>query len=156
MATVSDRYRSLSVEALREAPSQVITRADVDATDKKLIGLVGDLRKHKHVLVDSHPMSKEPYGFRITPFTQAQISELSPDVIVCLYADPAEIARRIHEDAAGRPLPSEFELSMHVTLQATVAAQYAYTLGVACHLLDGAMAVEELGEAVCRVAKIQL
>lgn len=154
MAHVADRYRNLTIETLREAPSQFVTRADVDATDRKLIGIVAELRKQKHVLVDSHPMSKEPYGFRITPFTPKQISLLAPDVIVCLYADPAEISRRIRANAEGRPVPSEFELSLQITQQASVATQYAYTLGKACHILNSAMAVEELGKAVCRIARI--
>lgn len=156
MAHVADQRHGLTVEGLRTAPSQVITSADVDATDKRLIEIVTDLRKDKHVLVDSHPMSKELYGFRITPFTPDQISVLNPDVIVCLYADPAEISRRIRANAEGRPLPSEFELSMHATLQATVAAQYAYSIGRTCHLLNGAMAVEDLGKAICRIANIQI
>lgn len=154
MAHVAGRCGAVTVEGLREAPSRIITRADVDTTDRKLVDMVAEMRKDKHILVDSHPMSKEPYGFRITPFTPDQIAALNPDVIVCLYAEPSEIARRIGADAGGRPLPSEFELSMHVTLQATVAAEYAYTLGKACHLLNGAMPVEELGKAICRVAKI--
>lgn len=154
MAQVAGRHRNLAVEALREAPSYVITRADVEATDRRLIDVVAQLREHKHVLVDSHPMSKEPYGFRVTSFTQDQVVALNPDVIVCLYADPGEISRRIQLNPEGRPLPSAFELSLHLTVQATVAAQYAYTLGKACHLLNSAVAVEELGRAICRIAKI--
>lgn len=156
MAHVADRCPGLSVQALREAPSQRITCDDVDATDNKLIEVVTKLRKDKHVLVDSHPMSKELYGFRIAPFTPDQIAALKPDVIACLYVEPREIARRIEADAQGRPLPSEFELSVHITLQATIAAEYAYALGKTCYLLNGTMPVEELSDAICRAAKIAL
>ncbi len=138
----------LTTEVLRRAPSRRVTAADIQATDTILISTTAELRKSKHVLVDSHAISKETFGFRYTPFKPDHAAQFAPDAIVCLYADPAELSKRIQANPEGRPLPSEFELSMHVTLQATAAAHYAYSVGTPCHFLNSATSLEQLGETM--------
>lgn len=121
---------------VRERSAAVITREDVVTTDEWLIAEVAARRQDHHVVIDSHPVTKESYGFRITPFTPGQLKRLSPDIIVCAYASANVLANRIRQDPAGRPLPSDFDITLHVQLQASLAAQYGFLLGCACYLLD--------------------
>lgn len=121
---------------VRERSAAVITRQDVEATDEWLIAEVTAKRLTHHVVIDSHPVTKESYGFRITPFTTEQLKRLNPDMIICAYASADVLADRIRRDPAGRPLPSNSDITLHVQLQASLAAQYGFLLGCACHLVD--------------------
>ena len=64
----------------------MITRNDIEAVDEILIDEVDTKRKYQDILIDSHPVTKESYGFRVMPFRAEQIDALSPDIIVSLYA----------------------------------------------------------------------
>lgn len=146
--------KPIDESGIRQHSAQVVTRDDVDAVDRWLIEEVQARRSERHLVIDSHPVTKERYGFRVTPFTVDQLKALNPDVIVCLYIDPAETKNRIAKDAAGRPLPSDFEIGMHAELQATLAMQYAMLLGIPCYLLDSSVARAELVTNLCDVAGI--
>lgn len=139
---------------IRQHSARVITRDDVDAVDRWLIDEVQARRKERHLVIDSHPVTKEVYGFRVTPFTVEQLRLLNPDVIVCLYVSPEETKNRITKDAAGRPLPSDFEIGLHAELQATLAMQYALLLGKPCYLLDSSVTRDGLVANLCNVAGI--
>lgn len=101
------RDNDIDEAGIRQHSARVVTRADVDAVDRWLIDEVQARRSERHLVIDSHPVTKEHYGFRVTPFTVEQLRALNPDVIVCLYIDPSETKSRIAKDAAGRPLPSD-------------------------------------------------
>lgn len=58
---------------IREQSSRVITREDVMAVDAKLIDEVNAKRGTHDILIDSHPVTKESFGFRVTPFTAEQV-----------------------------------------------------------------------------------
>ena len=90
----------------------------------------------------------------MTAFTPEQLTHLDPDVIICLYVAPEITRRRITSDAAGRPLPSDFELGLHSDVQAAMAAQYAFFLGKPCYLLDSSVALDELARNIRRIACI--
>jgi adenylate kinase len=106
------------------------------------------------MVIDSHTVTKEDYGFRVTAFTPEQLRQLDPDVIICLYVTPETTRERILADAAGQPLPSDFELGLHANLQASLATQYAFVLGKPCYLLDSSIGFEVLVKNICSTAKI--
>lgn len=121
---------------LRERSARVVTPEDVEEVDHALIAFVAQHRASNNVIIDSHPVTKETFGFRITPFSLEQFGRLAPDEIWLLYASPEVTIRRISADPAGRPLVSEEEARFHTTLQASVAATYGMALGRAVHLFD--------------------
>ena len=133
--TVASRTaHSLDAAEIRRQSAAIVTREDVQATDELLVREVAAARQSHHVIVDSHPVTKEAYDFRITAFTVEQLQALDPDAIVCTYTPTEELERRIHADPQGRVLSSPYELDMHVKLQATVAVQYGVILGVKSRL----------------------
>lgn len=141
-------------DTIRRESAAMVTREDVDAVDQWLIQEVHSKRATQHMVVDSHPVTKERYGFRITTFPLEQLKLLAPDVIVCLYLDLNITKDRISTNAAGRPLPADFELALHTELQASIAAHYALILGKPCYLLDSSVGLEELTSEVIRISEI--
>lgn len=134
---VNQRMRTeIDESGIREKSAQVVTRADVTETDRRLIDEITAKRHDRHLIIDSHPVTKEAYGFRITPFTIDQLKQLAPDIIVCAYAPSPVIADRIRANPAGRPLPEDSDIALHVQLQASLAAQYGFQLDRPCYLLD--------------------
>jgi adenylate kinase len=133
---------------LREKSSRVVTRDDVMAVDAKLIDEINATRSAHDILIDSHPVTKESYGFRVTPFSADQIRAFSPDAIICLYASPDILHQRIAMNPDGRPLPSIFELEMHAHVQAALATQYSISVGRSCYLIDSGVSPQELVDVV--------
>lgn len=152
----SARIGQLTQKDMREQSAKIITREDVALVDEKLIERATSFRQRDGFLViDSHPVTIEKFGFRVTPFTREMLSRLSPDVITCLYADAATLEARIKADAAGRPLPSQAELSRHVDLQCQVAWTYAFESGASLYFLDASLPGQEVMKNFMKVAKIQ-
>jgi adenylate kinase len=153
--TVASRTaKSLDAREIRQQSAAVVTREDVQATDEKLVHEVQVARQSHHVIVDSHPVTKEAYGFRVTAFTTEQLLALNPDAIVCTYVSPEELERRIRLNAEGRALVSLYELDMHVKLQATVAVQYGVLLGRPSYFLDTSQVLDLVVSQFLAIAKI--
>lgn len=137
-----------SQDALRSRSAKVTSKEDIDELDSELVELVERERQVRPILIDSHPVTKEEYGFRITPFTLEMFGKLRPTRIIVLYTEPALTQARIGDDPGGRPMVSNFESAMHTGLQATVAIGYAMSLGTPIYFLDSAQPVEFLAEWV--------
>jgi adenylate kinase len=143
----------LSSEGIRKQSAGVITKAHIEQLDRDLIEFVKRERDRCNLVIDSHPVTKEAYGFRITAFSHLQISELAPDAIVCLFAAPEVIAARIAAAPEGRQPVSTHDLAMHSNLQAAVAAQYGVITGKAVYFLDSAISQDELLARALKAAK---
>ncbi len=130
------RGAALDETAIRRESAGVVTSQDVNELDDLLHDTVTTVRASpSHLIIDSHPVTKETYGFRVTPFSADRLRALEIDTLICLYADPHQLAERIRLDPQGRPLPSDFELSVHVQLQASIVAQYSVLAGRPCYLV---------------------
>src|SRR5579862_8625407 len=83
---LSKRYRrGISHTKLRKTSAFTIATEDIEEVDKLLIKEVTKTRKFRHVLVDSHPVTKEKYGFRITAFSLPFLRALNPTRVCILY-----------------------------------------------------------------------
>lgn len=129
---------------LRARSATVITPQDVSEVDQKLLVFVEEHRSASHVLIDSHPVTKESYGYRITPFSLDQFAALRPDEIWVLYASPEETRRRIKADAGGRPMVTEEEARLDTMLQACVASTYGMSIRCPVYIFDTAKPATEL------------
>ena len=129
---------------LRARSAGLVTPEAVAKVDSALLDFVDEHRSSKHVLIDSHPVTKETYGYRITPFSLKQFEQLRPDEIWVLYASPSETRRRIKADSGGRPLVTRDEARMHTMLQASVAATYSMSIRCPVYVFDTAGARDEL------------
>jgi adenylate kinase len=139
--------RSAGVENqddLRTRSAGVVSPKDVAEVDQALLDFVEANRAGRHVVIDSHPVTKEAYGYRVTPFSLDQFGRLAPDEIWVLYTSPVETRRRISADSGGRPMVTEEEAEMHTALQASVAATYGMSIGCPVYLFDTLVPREQL------------
>lgn len=133
-----------SQEQVRARSAGVVSEEDVAAVDEQLLRFIGDWRGKRNIIIDSHPVTKEDWGYRITPFSLEQFAALRPDEIWVLFASPEETRRRIIGDSGGRPLVTEEEARMHTMLQASVAATYGMSIRCPVYMFDTAVPREQL------------
>lgn len=125
-----------SQDDLRAESSAIVTPDDVKAVDLQLLEFVAERRRTQHVMIDSHPVTKESYGFRVTAFSQERITELNPDEIWAFYADPQVTRERIRADPAGRTLPTDEQARTHTLTQMAVATTYGVMVGCPVYMFD--------------------
>lgn len=146
----------LTADDIRRQSARVVTAEDVAELDQELVDMIMRERDSRSILIDSHPVTKEDYGFRVTGFDILTLQRLKPDVIVCLYASSEVIRERIGLSAMGRPMPTAFESDMHTHLQTAVAAQYGVITGKPVYLFDSSCPQLELVQMVLRRLKLAL
>ena len=101
-------------------------------------------RTSRPVIIDSHAVTKERYGYRVTPYSLKEFQRLGPTQIWVLYTAPNMAVQRIAKNAQGRPHITEEEARFHTHLQASVAITYGMHLGTAVHFFDSSVAPEDL------------
>lgn len=150
------RREAIDEVAIRRESAKAISADDVQAMDSALHEAVRVTHgSDRNLLIDSHPVTKEDYGFRITPFSSVMLKALELDAIICLYADAQMLAQRIQSDAQGRPLPTTFELETHVQSQIGIASQYSVISGIPCFLVDSGVSRERLVDTVIHLSGIE-
>lgn len=131
-----DVSNNLDEVMIRKKSAHVVTESDINVIDQNIINRCRAEKIYKNIIIDSHPVTKEDYGFRITGFKDDVLKKLSPDVVICLYADPQVISERIRSNPGGRPLPSIFEIEVHIQTQINLAAVYGILAGCPVYLID--------------------
>jgi len=127
---------SISYDELRRDSAQIITTRHVDELDEILISWVQETRLRSHIIIDTHAVTRETFGFRVTPFSSERIRRLRPTRIAVLYAPPSVTIARIGAGTAGRLPVTEFEAGFHCALQGAVAINYGIEIGVPIYFLD--------------------
>jgi adenylate kinase len=139
-----NRGDSLDQSKLREKSSSLVSPADVEAVDAELIDFVARERVRSHVIIDSHAVTKESFGYRVTAYSLDRFALLEPTQIWTLYTSPEIAIDRISNDAQGRPAISIEEARLHTHLQSTVAIAYGMKLGVPVYFFDASRKLEDL------------
>jgi adenylate kinase len=132
----------VSQKKLREQSAQIVTEKDIEAVDQFLIREVSRLRLRCHVVIDSHPVTKEGYGFRVTAFSIPMLRALMPTRICMLYANPRVIIKRIAKHSKGRPTVTKNEADLHCALQSNVAVCYGLQVGAPIYFFDVSRSVD--------------
>lgn len=91
---IAQGMAGLTYEKLRAQSATLITPEDVKATDAELIESLPKLRENTHVLIDSHAVTRESYGFRITHYSFEDLKRIALDAVVVTYCDPTELVER--------------------------------------------------------------
>lgn len=134
---------------LRSRSAGVAAPSDIDALDALLQAWVEEPRDSQHLLIDSHPVTKENYGFRVTAFSLDRIKLLQPDEIWLFYVTPETTVERIRSDSAGRPEITLEEARMHTLVQASVAVTYGVAAGCPVYMFDTDVDQTELVTRLC-------
>jgi len=133
---------------LRNKSAKIVRAEDIHAVDLILLQFINSKKNKGHIIVDSHAVTKEIYGFRITAFSYQQLSLLPFTEIYVLYSETNIIQKRIKENPGGRPLVTNFETDMHTFLQASVAINYGIILSIPIYFFDSAESLENLSETI--------
>lgn len=147
---VAKDQKSLSHKRLRQSSAGVVTPADICAVDKYLLEKVTLSRRTQHVLIDSHPVTKEHFGFRVTPFSYDLLRKLKFTRICMLYADSKTVIQRIKKHPEGRLKITPSDADFHNYTQAALAINYGITLGIPVYFYDSS---ENVKEAFDRLSK---
>ena len=126
----------LGENELRKRSAGLITPEDVEAVDGLMLDIINEERTRSHIIIDSHPVTKEAYGYRVTPFSLPMLQAIRPTLIMMLYAEPTVVIDRIKKNSQGRPMITPFEAHFHNDLQASVALIYSINLGMPTYLID--------------------
>lgn len=126
----------LRYEELREHSSSVINAKDVSDTDEWVAAEIGRLRTKCDVIVDSHALTREEYGFRAIPYSLRQLDAIKFDAIIALRCDPEILIARVAVDPGGRRGLSA-ELAREIqTLQEALGLNYAVASGCTAFVID--------------------
>ena len=142
--------RSLTQQRLRRHSAALARPDDIRVVDRLLLTFVAKKRSRSHVVIDTHAVTKEQYGFRVTPYSLRQFSSLSPDAICVLYTSPDVSVERIGRTPGGRPQITEWEAGFHSGLQASVAVTYGMSLGVPVYFVDSTPPIDQVAAEVAR------
>jgi adenylate kinase len=142
--------KRLNQKTLRKKSGLVVAPEDIEAVDRGLVRDVTRARRGHHVLIDSHPVTKEAYGFRVTAFSVDLLSRLKPTRVCMLFTTSASAIRRIKRDPEGRPTISPFEADFHSFTQMAVATAYGIHLGLPIYFYNTS---GDVGVALQEIAK---
>ena len=132
-ALLTERTAVEGQAELRERSADVIAAHHVLQLDAEMASMVSGTTGH--CIIDSHAVTKERWGFRVVPYDQHTLLQIGVTSIVVLYADEAEITRRISRDPQGRPLPDGFDLGLHQSLQMSLALAYSHSAHVPAYFI---------------------
>lgn len=122
---------------LRGGTEGRVADSDIEMVDDQMRAWIQSRRNHANLIIDSHQVTIENYGFRVAPFSAEQLHTFGIDEFWLLVLDSTSTLARIDADPKGRPLPSEFQANLHTSLQANVAVSYAVQLGRPIYVMDG-------------------
>jgi adenylate kinase len=127
---------NLRYEELREQSAAVISPSDVAATDDWVVSEIGRLRSSSHVIIDSHALTREAYGFRAIPFCLVHLRDLKLNGVVVLRCDPETLIKRVQADPRGRRDLS-VELAREIQLlQESLSIMYAVACACPFYAID--------------------
>jgi adenylate kinase len=129
-------HTDLTYDQLRALSGTIIAPEDVRAVDSAFIESLPSLRTRTNVLIDSHAVTRESYGYRITHYSLDNLRRISFDAVVITYCHPDTWLERRSRNPQGRPELSPFEVQNHMALQEAVALNYAIACGCPCYVLD--------------------
>jgi adenylate kinase len=126
----------LSYSELREQSSSVISSTDVLDTDEWVIAEITQLRTASDVIIDSHALTREEYGFRAIPYSTRQLEAINFDAVIALRCDPEVLIARVAGDRGGRrELSVELAREIQI-LQEALCLHYAVACGCTAFVID--------------------
>jgi adenylate kinase len=123
------QQHNVTQEDLRAATSHISTPHIVDVVNEMAIAVCAEHKATGNVIIDTHAVTTEKTGFRITPMSIEQMRRLDPDIFVCLTAQPKMRRERVLAAANGRPSLTEEQLRTQAQLQESLIVSYSAAIG---------------------------
>lgn len=144
----------LRYEELREQSASVISSKDVSETDEWVATEIARLSMKCDVIIDSHALTREDYGFRAIPYSARQLDAIKFDAIIALRCDPEILITRVAADSGGRRgLTIELAREIQI-LQEALGLDYAVASGCTAFVIDTSeRTAEEVRAVAIRILK---
>lgn len=126
----------ISQSELKSGVEGYVTSFDIQHVNKRMIKFIQDWKDSYHIIIDSHQVTKEDYGFKSTLFSKDELHQAKFTSIFFLYCEPSSIIQRISNKSDGRPTISEFEALLHNEYQSSIIPLYCFELGISAYYLD--------------------
>ena len=125
----ADERPSITHSELRRNPTSEATMRTIKKSSELLVSRLHELRTHANVVIDSHSVAKDRYGFRVSPDGISLLNRIGLRAVFVLHADYDEISRRLKADAEGRRAVTTADIAIHERLQDSVAISYGVATG---------------------------
>lgn len=140
----AQKHKKISHSDTRSHSEFYVSDENIRNTDKALQLFIQKYRNECHVVIDSHAVSKEKYGFRSEPFALGELQKANFSRIVCLYCEPNIIVERTKNNPDGRPILTIKEAEFYQNFQSSVAITYSTILGVPLHFINTNVTPEDV------------
>lgn len=124
-----------SYEHLRTAPNKSIPINHVSLAEELLLNRVTQLRHATNILLDSHAVVGDYFGFRIVPEI-SNFDRVKIDAIIVIHAPFEIVEQRLAREPKGRNPISRQTFEKHMTLQDTVATHFGLIAKSPVYLLE--------------------
>ena len=131
-----NQNHNITQEQLRTSTAHISSPDIVNIVNEKAISICNENRENGNVIIDTHAVTTENNGFRITPMSIKQINRLDPDIFVCLTAKPSVRRARVATSAEGRPYLNEEQLRLQAQLQESLVVNYSSALGKPSYFMN--------------------
>jgi adenylate kinase len=123
-------------DQLRASPTTTASVDYIQQARELLLQVVRNERDATNIVIDSHAVSADDYGFRVTPDSHSFLQELRLDAILILQVDYQELYSRLNKDKSGRRQVSLSRLQSYQSLQDSVAIAYSVVTGCPVFAID--------------------
>lgn len=127
---------SITQEELRSGTAHISTPQIVRQIDERAISFADEHRAKSNIIIDTHALTTEAFGFRLTPMSMEQIIRLAPDIIVCVTALPTIVRKRVHAASMGRSILNEDQLCQQAHLQQSLVVTYSAMCGAPAYFIE--------------------
>ena len=131
------RNEGLEYSELRNLSSSVVSETDLVEVDQVVYNRVQELRLDNDVIIESHGVTREDYGFRVTPFkSSVDFLQLSIHCVVYISSNSDMILERVAKDGGGRKVVNFDQLELNKRTQESLALIYASSSGCPLYIIE--------------------
>lgn len=146
-------HETLTYEQMRTDSSVIITSDDVQQLDEILIRDMPSMLLKNNVLIDSHAVTSETYGARITSYSADQLQRLGLSAVIMVWCEPRALFDRIQANPDGRAISTLGKVSYIQELQGSLAGTYGVLSGCRTFVVDNTDLPDELPDTVVRLMR---
>ena len=123
-------YPNLTYKQMRSLSASIIRKEDIAKIDSLILSIVNNNKEKHDIIIESHGVTKEKYGFRVTPYRSfKKLNNLGVDTVVYISSDTRSILKRMRSSSNGRKRVSQIQIQQNLRLQENLALAYSVLTG---------------------------
>lgn len=120
----------------RAAAASLVTPSDFEEASIELTNNTTASDPNRWLIVDSHAVAREQFGWQANPDTPGTLQQYAYDVIILLDAPSRVVLKRIRKTPNGRLVKTERDVAILAALQQGIATYYSGTIGCPLWVID--------------------